>query len=111
MKDSRTIAIYGSPERGDGLDSGKWYRCWNCGFLNSIDRNALGDSQSRDGIVITDYATYDGSVTHPEGRLGDSLIAQEQDSEGNPKGIRGSFMVSVNSGCSFCGTLNWRGDY
>ena len=110
-KDSRTIPIWGSPTRGDGLDHGKWFRCWNCGFLCNKDRDALGDSQSRDGVVIEDYAQ------NPEGRnftgdaiLGLGVIASETDSEGDP--IRYPLMISTKStGCPFCHTLNWRGDY
>lgn len=111
-KESKTIAVWGSPDRGDGLDHDKWYRCWNCGFLNNVDRNALGDSQSMDGVIITEYTPVadDGSAVQ-EPNLGDALIAQENDSEGNPKGVRHNFMVGPNNGCSFCGTLNWRGDY
>lgn len=108
-KDSRTIAVWGSPERGDGLDHNKWYRCWNCGFLNNVDRNALGDSQSMDGLVITEYAP---NVYGGELRLGDTLIAQKLDGDGNPiQTIRRNLRPISESGCSLCGSLNWRGDY
>lgn len=36
----RTIRIPGS-----GDDDGKWFRCWNCGFINNIDRNAIGQGE------------------------------------------------------------------
>lgn len=107
-KESRTIAVWGSPERGDGLDHNKWYRCWNCGWLNNVDKKALGDSQSLDGLTMTEYtpAVYSGAV-----RLGESLIAQENDADGNPKTPVRHYKPTSNSGCGFCGSLNWRGDY
>jgi hypothetical protein len=33
-RDKRTIAVYGEKD-----DTGKWYRCWNCGSLVKVDRN------------------------------------------------------------------------
>lgn len=110
-KDSRRIAVFGDSIRGDGLDAGKWYRCWNCGFMCNSDRNALGDSQARDGIVLKDYAQvrddHRGDLI-----LGKGLIISENDSEGNPKTVKNALMVSESSyGCPLCGTLNWRGDY
>ncbi len=107
--DSRTIPVYGDPERGDGLDAGVWYRCWNCGFLNSTNRNALGDSQSRDGIILKDYsqAGVSGDLI-----LGKGLIISENDAAGDPKEAVNTLMISESSyGCSLCGTLNYRGDY
>ena len=109
-KDSKTIAIYGSPDRGDGLDHNKWYRCWNCGFLDNTDRNALGDSQSRDGVILSDYAQNPDN-SNKEAVLGGNVVALENDSEGNPKETVYSFMVGPNNGCSFCGSLNYRSDY
>lgn len=110
-KDSRRIPVYGDPIRGDGNDYNKWYHCWNCGFLCNVDRNAIGDSQSRDGVVFKDYSQQiaGGKDT---AILGDVLIAGENDAEGNPKAVKNSLMVSEDTyGCPFCGTLNWRGDY
>lgn len=109
--DSRTIPIYGDPERGDGLDAGVWFRCWHCGWLNSTRQNALGDSQSRDGIVLKDYAQ-----VRDDGRgqlvLGKGAAVQELNGAGEPIPAGHALMISQSSfGCSLCGTLNWRGDY
>lgn len=108
QKESRTIRVWGSPERGDGLDHNKWYYCWNCGFMNHEDRSALGGSESLDGVIHTDYVNY---PDRGEVRLGEALVAMENDSGGNPKSVRYNVKVGPNNGCSFCGTLNWRGDY
>lgn len=110
-KESKTIPIWGHPIRGDGLDSGKWFRCWNCGMPNHIDRDALGDSQSRDGVVLTDYSQAIAGGKD-EARLGNSLVASVNDSEGNSKEVRYALMISESSyGCRFCHSLNYRGDY
>ena len=110
--DSRTLAMYGSPDRGNGLDHGKWFRCWNCKMPNHIERDALGDAYSTDGVVLEDYAQQltEGGIR--ETRLNTNLVASENDSNGDPKTVRHSFMVSSGSrGCRFCHTLNWRGDF
>ncbi len=107
-KQSRTIRVWGSPDRGDGLDHNKWYRCWNCGWVNHIDRNALGGSESLDGVILTDYVN---ESVQGNASLGDALVAQTLDAEGNPKAVRHNFKVGPNNGCSFCGSLNYRGDY
>ena len=54
-KQSRTPQVWGSLGRGAGEDNGKWYRCWVCGFLCNKDRDSLGDSESRSGVVHEDY--------------------------------------------------------
>lgn len=116
-KDSRRIPLYGDPIRGDGQDYGKWYRCWNCGFICNINRDALGDSQSRDGVVHTVYAQQpDPGVTKPQATLGGALgvhSVSEYGADGTAKGVRNAIMVSssASSGCPFCGSLNWKGDY
>lgn len=51
--DSRTI-----PLRGTGEDEGEWFTCWYCGWTNKVGRNALGGSDSRDGInSINEFLT------------------------------------------------------
>ena len=111
-KDSRTIPIWGSPTRGDGLDHGKWFRCWNCGFLCNKDRDALGDSQSRDGVAYEDYAPLTEGMNSGGAVLGTGVVAPQTNSEDDALLIRFPVMVSEKStGCPFCHTLNWRGDY
>ena len=116
-KDSRRIQLWGDPIRGDGQDFGKWFRCWNCGFICNSERDALGDSQSRDGRVHKDYAQNpDPGTVQKQATLGgpsNVFVASEQDSGGTAKGVRNAIMVSssASSGCPLCGSLNWRGDY
>lgn len=116
-KDSRRIPIFGDPVRGNGEDHGKWYRCWNCGFICNSDRDALGDSQSRDGRVLTDYAQQlDLSAIKPQAMLGGISVVHsvaEYGADETAKGVRNAIMVSssASSGCPLCGSLNYRGDY
>lgn len=117
--DSRTLPIYGDPISGDGLDAGKYYRCWNCGFVCNVDRDALGDAQSRDGVAIKGFIETperdgQGPLAHIS-VLGDSInhyhVAMENGVDGQPKAIRHSQVAQDGSGCPHCMTRNWKGDY
>lgn len=118
-KESRRIPLKGDKYRGNGEDHGRYYRCWNCGFVCDSDRDALGDGNSGNGVTHIDYvinaqggsgdpltslATLDGDVNHYH-------VALEIGSDGEPKVIRHDYQTVINSGCPFCGSLNWRGDY
>ena len=54
-KESRSIPLRGNAERGNGLDDGRYFRCWNCGFVCNVDRDALGGPESRDGLYYEDF--------------------------------------------------------
>jgi hypothetical protein len=127
-KESRTIPLWGSKERGGGEDHDKWYTCWFCGWKCNVDRDALGDGQSKDGVVLEDYAQQpDPGYSYSQNEsgiaknnfqavLGGSInafqVAAEQDSAGDNKGVRNAIRVSEKSfGCPLCHSLNWRGDY
>jgi len=79
-KESRTIPLYGSPERGNGLDDGRYFRCWNCGFICNIDRDALGGPESRDGLSYEDFPV---PVYGAQGGVDYSNIARLGGSIGN----------------------------
>lgn len=89
-KQSRTIPIKAHPDHGDGKDVGKYFRCWNCGFICNIEKNELGGPESRNKITIQRYTQVDeyGNTT---------------------TGTR--YKPIMETGCPLCGTLNWRGDY
>ena len=113
-KDARTI-----PLRGYGDDAGKWYRCWNCGWINKVGQNELGGAESKDGVSHVRTTTYsEGAPFGGErgaqatlevvgGLFGTTL---KSDSSGN--GVAPVVVYDITSrGCGFCGSLNWRGDY
>ena len=136
-KESRTIPV----PAGDGhlrgtnytgiLDDGRFFRCWNCGFINAVDRNSLGGSQSRSGLIHKENAigypspNAEGTGTEalsPDGRtpyqllavmggINTSYVALENDPNGTTKPILHSFESAVAGGCAFCGSKNYRGDY
>lgn len=115
-KQSRTIPIYGDPDRGGGRDSGVLFKCWYCGQINNTRKQALGDGNSSAGVAYEDYAdTPDyGTVAGPAimGGVSNSFIAQQNGSDGNPKGVTNAIKCSDSgTGCSFCGSRNYRGDY
>lgn len=135
-KDSRTYPLRGHKDYGEGRDDGRYWRCWNCGFICDVERDELGDSESKDGISHVIYeALYSGgpkkgsnsadyyetdAMIHGDNsdvallvvasaRSGHVLL--ENDADGTPKTVRLNWTPSIDSGCPFCGTRNWRGDY
>ena len=117
---ARTIPLYGHPYRGNGLDDGRWFRCWNCGFRCSKDRDSLGGPDSRDGITYEDFpvptygtggATSYSGVARLGGSIGPSTVALELDAAGDAKEPDHEIKPVVSGGCPFCGSKNWRGDY
>jgi len=114
---SKTIPLKGHSVRGNGEDAGKWFKCWNCGFICNVDRDALGDNETRSGDGQTDYHTpsYGSSDMSDEvnglAALEDYTVALALGVDGNPQGIRHNIMSDVSSGCPMCGSRNWRGDY
>lgn len=114
---SRTIPIKGHIDRGEGEDHGKYFKCWHCGFICDVDRDELGDEQTRSGDSALDYPvevnTYDylGRIAVLGGSINHHEIALLKDSTGEAVSVRHSFKSDVTGGCPFCGTKNWRGDY
>ena len=111
-KESRTIPIFGSPDRGDGRDAGRYYECWNCGFICDIERDYLGGPEDSSRITPTAYnqVGQDGSTAayHCEGAAGADQTTCEA-AGGTWSRVR--YKPVVDAGCPFCGTVNWRGDY
>jgi len=115
-KRSRTIPVYGDPDRGDGLDSGVLFKCWFCGQHNNTRNQALGGADSPAGTAYQDYADNpdygSGTGVAVLGGVANSFTAQRNGSDGNPIGVINAIRCSDSgTGCSFCGTLNYRGDY
>ena len=74
--DKRRISVYGERE-----DTGKWWRCWNCGFINDIDRSPVDTGEfGRTGVSVKTYVDTDGIT---------------------------KYFPDVVGGCKFCGSTNW----
>ncbi len=109
--DSRTIPIPGHKDYGDGKDDGVWYRCWNCDFQCNVDRDELGgadDTSNVPSIAYTQVDQYGNTAYHCQGAAGADQTTCEA-AGGTWSSTR--YEPVVSTGCPFCGTLNWRGDY
>ena len=110
-KESRTIPIYGSDERGDGEDHNRYFKCWHCGFVCDAKRDYLGDGDSSARTTHKEYTLLDdkgvatgycyGAYGHDE----TTCVANG----GTWKTSR--YITEVDAGCPSCGSPNWRGDY
>lgn len=124
--DSRTRLLFDET----GQDNGMFYECWHCGFTCNDKRDTLGDGSSRDGVTHGDfgeladpepgpYGSSDNSVLEQGGLASASLVIKGiyqtktinlSDSDGNP--VEPKHLHSISgSGCPFCHSQNWRGDY
>jgi len=113
-KQSRTIPLPASSERGNGLDAGRYFRCWHCGYICNIDRDSLGGAQSQSGVALQEYEPESdtGVFNVPVfGGLDSAYVVPEAGADGAAKEIRRSIEPIVSGGCPFCGSLNWKGDF
>lgn len=89
-----------------GADNGVWYNCWNCGFMNKVNRTSVGQGAGTGGITYT---------IEPEANV------PKEGEQRTRIGLRGIFILqktnfsekhnivpTVGSGCPFCGSLNTR---
>lgn len=128
--DARTI-----PLKGRGADDGKWFRCWNCGFICNVDRDSLGGPESRSGVSSEFYyeqypqsTGLDRSVMtttglNEEGEASDGtalalkcrVVGHSRTLALGPDGTgiepKLTYAPLVTGGCPLCGCRNWRGDY
>lgn len=106
-KRKRKIKVWGVDE-----DTGKYIRCWNCGFIVNVDRD-LGDPD-RNGTVFSDVVMADLPPPHREGYddqqyvtamsdtldMKSTLIDPAQDIQYTPR------LSTVVRGCPLCGCTN-----
>lgn len=108
-KEARSI-----PVRGKGDDAGKYFECWNCGFICNIDRDDSSGSTAGDNHI--DYSS--PALGYVESGEGDRIMTLdspnfyhtmlEPGSDGEPKTIVHSHLTNITKGCPFCGTTNYR---
>ena len=87
--DSRTLLQKEEHRYGKGEDGNEYFKCWNCGFICKVGRDALGGSVSAVNISYTENTDYTASDSFPDYKWYDI----------------------TGNGCPFCHTKNWRGDY
>ena len=109
------------PVPGKGDDYGKYYHCWNCGFVCNVDRDELGDADSKAGDDHTDYHNLANPDPYTDniGRIAtircyteDVFVLQKLGLDGEtPVLVEHANVSEVSRGCPMCGSTNWRGDY
>jgi hypothetical protein len=111
---SRTLPIHGT-----GDDADRYYHCWFCGFVCDADRDELGGSDSPSGVGHTeamDLACDNSPESICKSTLGGDVNCFEvgmrlgQD-DSTPLEVVHNHKCDISSGCPFCGSKNWRGDY
>ena len=108
----RTIQL-----RGTGEDTGKYYRCWNCGATGDTDRERTDySSHGRGGVSVGEFAIAStgtggdiNSTAAIESPFFNFEVALEQNASGDAKEPYYSLQPSINKGCWFCGSTTWRG--
>ena len=103
-KEKRTIPV---PAQGD--EEGRYYKCWNCGFICDKQKNALDDGPAGNASRHATLASgrIIGDSRSVRFRVGTPIILRQLDSLGNKKPIYIERRVIVGSGCPGCGTRNW----
>ena len=112
-RESRTI-----PLRGYGDDSGVFFRCWYCGFVNKVGRSELGGRDSDPGTVYSESSVINARGATPGDELSALIVARDMDtvvllqSDSDGVGIPPVRTYDIGgTGCSLCHSKNWRGDY
>jgi hypothetical protein len=137
--DKRTRPVKWSPSADTEArtDKDRYFRCWNCGFICDVQRDALGkDMRSRDSSEyynqyypqstqgdrsqttdyqlglegMTDSETGNPRANIPLARLATlrgRAIAMESSADGTAKPIRLTYEPKTEGGCPFCGTTNY----
>ena len=109
----RTIPLR-SNDRGSGrdkIDDGKYFRCWNCGFICNIERDAL--SERGPGTILTDFDIPAGTpYQDPEaikltGGMGYDFVLPKADANGDPVVVRQDYKIT-GTGCPLCHTRAWK---
>lgn len=103
---------------GESGDTGKFYRCRFCGFINDIDSSALADTADPgDSYPIQEY---DGLTLSPQdtGDVRSAFLTLDSPMTGmtmmltDPAGVIITIdrprYPNVTRGCPQCGSLNWK---
>ena len=94
-------------------DSGRWFKCWNCGFV--FDINKIGGNPDQDSRYQTEaiYPAYsptlcgDSLAILIDGVLPDETgTLMELGPDGTPREIYSTKVHHVANGCPSCGCAN-----
>jgi hypothetical protein len=93
-------------------DRNKYFRCWNCGFINSSDRIANQGKNGNEYLDTTRVSQYsplsgDDMTTIASLEEFDQIgVAMVAASDGTNASVYSVSSVDTPRGCSFCGTTN-----
>ena len=111
-KQRKTIPLPAS-DRDSGrevIDAGRYFRCWNCGFICDIKRNELselGNGSNPTEYIIPAEGAHQGGGVNSTIITADKFRLSELDSSGDPVGINHLFQAS-GTGCPMCHTRAWK---
>ena len=104
-KEKRTI-----PVSAEGSEQGRYYKCWNCGFICDKQKNALDDGHAgtahRPATIASGRIIGDSNSV--KFRVGTPVILRQLDLLGNAKPVYIERRVLVTSGCPGCGSRAWK---
>ena len=102
------------PLKGKGEDAGRWFKCWNCGFICNIDRDDSSGSTAGDNQ--TDFSS--PSLGFVENGEEDRMLVldsptfyhtiMEQGADATAKTIVHVHLSDVTKGCPLCGSTNYK---
>jgi hypothetical protein len=124
--DSRYIRIYKTPLfkkkkvrkiHGAFEENGMWFYCWNCGFINKVDRNANADGYNTPISFADEGGPFDSryddrslNVCYFDSfyTLGTIIKEYNQTVAAGESGpvYRTQFKSNIVKGCSLCGATN-----
>jgi len=94
-------------------DRNKYFRCWNCGFINNSDRLSSSDRSgneyldstrvSQSSILSGDDMLTIASLDSIFDQIGVAMVAA---SDGTDAEVYSNEKVETPRGCRFCGTTN-----
>ena len=108
-RQKKTLPIWGANE-----DTGKYFRCWNCGFIANKDRNQIEfGNYGRSGIRVLDFPGYnpDLQMGNEQGIaiLEDNHVCMRNGLDDSADTVqRHDHYPDTFKGCPLCGSTNYR---
>lgn len=113
-KERKTIPVRANdrPAGRERTDQGRYFRCWNCGFVCDIERDLLSDKDH--GMSVENYVD---TVSAGLGTTSNKIYLAgpkfswrifQVDSAGSHVTIRQNLKAQATSGCPLCGTRAWK---
>ncbi len=93
--------------------SGRFFKCWVCGFICDSERDKVGDGVGYHSRVVVDPGTFVSGA----GDIKDTILSVDNDtiihlsaigSDGTPIPTVHNFSYEIFEGCRNCGSKNYR---